>query len=27
LTEVLRALYAQIKAGRVQPVEDVPWQP
>ena len=27
LTEVLRALYAQILAGRVQPVEDVPWQP
>ena len=27
LTEVLRALYAQIMAGRVQPVEDVPWQP
>ena len=27
LTEVLRELYAQILAGRVQPVEDVPWQP
>jgi len=27
LTEVLRALYAQITAGRVQPVEDVPWHP